>query len=145
MEIKFRAVGIEFDDLIDDVLRDLRSANRAVGRKVATAGKRAIASGAPRMFGKKLSVKTEVRPRTDGCQVGFAGRPSGGWAIQEAGANPHLIVPRRRKALTIEGRFAMRANHPGTSGHQAWSKAKVRLQAAIEPVVQDVYGDALGT
>ena len=144
MEITVRAVGGGFDDVIRDTVRDLRRANRIVGRRVATVGRKAITARAPRMFGRKLTVKTTVKPRGDGCEIGFAGRPSGAWAIADKGARPHLIRPRRARALRMEGGFAMSANHPGTSGHKAWVHAGDRLRKAIKPVIEDVYGDALG-
>ena len=144
MEITIRPVGQDFGQLIRETTRDLRHANRSVGRRVASAGRKAITSKAPRMFGKKLSVKTTVRPRADGAEVGFAGRPSGGWAIRETGAKPHLIKPRSARALTIEGGFAMRANHPGTGGDRAWTAAGARLRDAVTPVIEDVYNEALG-
>ena len=137
------SVGPSLQEVIRDAKRELRTANRTVGRGVAKAGKAAIVKGAPRMFGKRLGVKTKVDAYPNGAIVEFRGKPAGGWAIVESGAKPHGIKPKRAKVLTINAGFAMFANHPGMSGHKAWTHAGERLEATTDRIVENVYDKAL--
>jgi hypothetical protein len=145
VDITVTAVGRDFSDLARDAGRALRTANRTAGREIQRSGRAAMNKGAPRMFGRKLTVKGKVDSSPARATVTFipAPRTSGGWAIRESGADAHIIRPRRRKALAFNGRFAMHAAHPGMGGDKAWTKAGTRLDKAVRPVIDDVYGDAL--
>jgi len=143
VEIRVSTKGAGFDRVMRDAARDLRAANRTVGRKVARTGTAAIRKGAPTMWGKRLSAKTKVDAWPDRAVVTFQAKPAGGWAMQESGTRPHPIKARRREALHFEGVFAEHVAHPGTTGHRAWTKAKQRLVKAIKPQITDIYDDAL--
>jgi hypothetical protein len=146
VQITVTTKGPGFDHVMRGAARDLRSANRKVGRTVARTGVAAIRKGAPTMWGRKLSAKTKVDAWPDRAVVTFKANPAGGWAMQESGTRPHPIKARRRKALHWGGgdEFSLHVAHPGTSGHKAWTKAKARLVKAIKPEIEDVYDDALG-
>jgi hypothetical protein len=147
VEFRVTTKGPTFDTLIRDTSRDLRSANRKVGREVGKVGAAAMNKGAPRMFGRVLRVKPKVDARPDGCRVEFnpAPRQSGGWGIAESGRRGgYTVAPKRRRALHYDGRFAM-VTHPGSvGGRHAWSQAGDRLERVLDRTVADVYDDALG-
>lgn len=144
MQIDFREVGRGFDELIAQTTRDVKRANKALGKKIEKAGKAAVAKGAPRMWGKKLTVKAKIGSATAGhVQVYFSGFSAGGWAIQEWGTKPHEINPVNKRALFFNELLSAHVGHPGTRGHAAWTAAKARLRAAIEPVIRDAYDEAL--
>jgi hypothetical protein len=136
--------GPSFDRLIADTTRDLRGANRAAGRRIATVGKAAIRQGAPRMWGKKLGVKTTVDAGPDSARVEFVAKPAGGWAIRESGTRPHPIRPRNAKALHwFFDRYTMLVSHPGSGGERAWTRAGERLKRAVDPVIEHIYDEAM--
>lgn len=147
MDFTVTAKGPTLDTLIRDTTRDLRAANRTAGRELGKVGKAAMSKGAPRMFGRQLTVKAKVDAWPSRCSVEFnpAPRQSGPWAIAESGRRGgYTVTPRRRKALRLPGGFAMTA-HPGAvAGHRAWTKAGQRLAKAVDKTVHDVYDDALG-
>ena len=147
MQFRVTAKGPTFDELIRDTSRDLRSANRKVGRQVGKVGAAAMNKGAPRMFGRALRVKPKVDARPDGCRVEFnpAPRQSGGWAIAESGRRGgYTVKPRHRHALHYAGRFAMVTHPRAVGGRHAWSQAGARLERVLDRTVADVYDDALG-
>ena len=128
-----------------ETTRELRTANRTVGRQVAKVGKAAIAKGAPRMFGQKLAVRTKVDARPDGASVTFQGKPAGGWAIQETGAKPHEIRPRRAKALTIDAAGTRcTPTIPAPAATRPGRRPAPGYADAVDPAIEDVYDDALG-
>jgi hypothetical protein len=138
--------GPTFDSLIRDTTRDLKAANRKAGRELAKVGKAAMGKGAPRMMGKKLSVKGDVHAWPDRCDVEFhpAAGQAGAWQIVETGrTGGYLVKPRRRKALAFGGRFAMSAHPNPVTGKRAWSKAVQRLVKVTDKTVHDVYDEAL--
>lgn len=144
MQVRVRAVGVSLEQMMRDTRRDLRAANRKVGREVGTVGRAAIRKGAPRMWGRQLAAKTKVDSWPDRAVVSFQASPAGGWAMRESGTRRHPIDPGTRKALAFDGRFAAHVDHPGSSGERAWTKAGERLADAIEPAITDIYDDALG-
>lgn len=147
MEFTVTAKGATFEALVKDTARDLRSGNRKAGQELRKVGLKAMRDGAPRMWGRKLRVKADVKPRTDGCVVEFFPYPgnAGGWAIQESGHRGNYTVkPRRAKALAFGGRYTM-VTHPNAwGGRKAWTKAGQRLAKVLDRTVERVYDDALG-
>jgi hypothetical protein len=146
--------GPSFDRLIADTVRDLRQANRTSAREVQRTGLAAMRMGAPRMWGRKLAIKSKSKTHgVNGSNVEFFPAPNnlGGWAMREKGTKAHDIYPRRGRAgrggrpaaLKIVGLYAANAWHPGSTGEKAWTRAGERLWRAIDPVVEDVYDDAL--
>jgi hypothetical protein len=147
VEFRVTTKGPTFEQVTRDTLRDLRAANRTAGRDIAKAGKTAMAAGAPRMFGRTLTVKPKVDAWPDRCKVEFVPAPkqSGPWAIAESGRRGgYTVKPRRAKALHFAGRFAM-VTHPGAvAGRHAWTRAGERLAKALDRTIVHVYDDALG-
>ena len=62
---------------------------------------------------------------------------------EQAGARPHDMNPRKRKALRFAGIYAANVDHPGARGRLAWSKAGKRLAAVLDRTLADVYDDAM--
>ena len=62
-------------------------------------------------------------------------RATGPWQIVEGDTSPHLIRPRRKRAVVIPGVGPRRfANHPGTTGKHPWAKGSgeaVKPAAAV--------------
>jgi hypothetical protein len=147
VEFTVTAKGPTLEALTRNTARDLRAANRTAGRAVGKAGKAAMGKGAPRMFGKALTVKAKVDAWPSRCAVEFnpARGQSGAWAIADTGRRGgYTVRPRRRKALAFAGRFAM-VTHPGAiAGRHAWTRATARAAKALDRTVHDVYDDALG-
>jgi hypothetical protein len=113
---------------------------------VERAGKQAIRKGAPVMFGgaKPLSSKTKLTASTTGFDIVFDPYTVGGWTIAEHGTRPHPIRPRSAKALHWSGdRYTMAVAHPGTAGRKSWTKALKRLDAAVDPLIEDIYAEAI--
>ena len=146
MDFTVTAKGPTLEQLTRDTARDLRAANRKAGRELGKVGKAAMGKGAPRMFGKALTVKPKVDAWPTRCSVEFnpAPRQSGPWAIAESGrVGGYTVRPRRRKALRLPGGFAM-VTHPGpVGGRRAWTAAGRRLVKAVDKTVKDVYDEAL--
>ena len=143
-------VGLSWDDVADRLSRDLKSANKAVGKKVATVGKKAMLAdtksrrGSLAFAGRRLNVKTTVESEAFGAEVTFRGQPAGAWAIVSTGTKPHAIRHRRAKALHWGGdAYAAHVQHPGTPGRQYWRSAGLALDKALDDVVEDVYDKAL--
>lgn len=143
MEVTVRATGPTLEQLTRTASRNLRTANRSVGRQVAKVGRKAITAKAPRMFGRKLTTRPKVNASAATVTVLFPASPAGAWAIAETGADPHPIRPRQRKALRFGGRFAAHVNHPGVNGAKAWTAAGRRLERAVRPAIEDEYDEAL--
>jgi hypothetical protein len=145
--------GASFEAITKEALKGLREANREVGKRVAKVGKAAMEKGAPVMWGKRLGVKTKVDAWPDRAEVLFTPAPShsGAWAMREKGTKPHDIYPRKGRqgrggrpaALAVSGIYAANVWHPGSSGEGAWTKAGVRLEQVVTPVVEDTYLEAL--
>lgn len=152
MEFSARSVGTSFDTIAADLARSYKAANRTVGRDIAKKGKAAIAKGAPRMMGKKLTSKTRVEASGDRAEVTFTPFSVGGWAIAEFGTKAHDIYPKagrvghdgRPAALKFAGLYANNAFVRGIAARGLWSKAGERLDEAITPLIEDVYTEALG-
>lgn len=146
MEFTVTTKGPTFDALLASTARDLKAANRKAGRELGKVGRAAMGKGAPRLFGRALTVKPKVDAFANRCRVEFVPSPrqSGPWAIAESGRRGgYLVAPRRRRALRLPGGFAMSA-HPGAvAGRKAWSRAGARLFKAVDRTVHDVYDDAL--
>ena len=71
MDFTVTAKGPTLDQLTRDTARDLRAANRKAGRDLGKVGKAAMSKGAPRMFGKALTVKPKVDAWPTRCSVEF--------------------------------------------------------------------------
>ena len=147
MDFTVTAKGPTLESLTRDTVRDLRAANRTAGREMAKVGKAAIAKGAPRMFGRKLSAKATVDAWPSRCTVEFAPAKgqAGPWQIADTGRRGgYTVKPRRARALHYGGRFTM-VTHPGAvAGRHAWRQAVARLGRAVDKSVHDTYDDALG-
>lgn len=152
MEFRARSVGTSFDTIASDLARSYKTANRTVGRDIAKKGKAAIAKGAPRMMGRRLTSKTRVEASGDRAEVTFTPFSVGGWAIMEFGAKAHDIYPKagrqgrdgRPPALLFSGLYSNNAWHPGIAARGLWTKAGERLDDAIRPLIEDTYAEALG-
>lgn len=63
--------------------------------------------------------------------------------VLDEGSDPHVIEPRRAKALHFGGRFAARVNHPGTRGfdfvRKESAKAKRRLRARLRRAIARAF------
>ena len=143
-------VGPSWDDVAQRLVRDLKAANKAVGKQVAATGRKAMLAdtksrrGSLRFAGKALGVKTKVKASAASCNVEFRGAPAGAWAIISTGTKPHRIAVRSRQALHWGGdAYAEYVKHPGTGGRQYWRSAGVALDKAVDDVIRDVYDDAL--
>lgn len=166
MAFTFTASGPTLAQLTTRGARNLRTANRTAGRVIAKAGRKAMNDAAKstgrRWYGKALTVKFKVESSPSSALVVFnASRgQAGGWAIAEAGARSHDIVPRGRRggragdrtvggpargrvhALHFAGLFASNVDHPGASGAHAWTKATRAVDKAVRPELLDVYDEA---
>ena len=143
-------VGPSWDDIANKLVRELKAANRAVGKQIAQVGKKAMLDdvrsrrGTLSFGGGKLNVRTKVRASAAGCTVEFRGVSAGAWAIISTGTKPHTIRRKRAKALHWGGdAYAVSVQHPGTAGRQYWRSAGRALDRALDDTIQDVYDDAL--
>lgn len=146
MRVTVTAKGPTLDTLTRDTIRDLRAANRTAGRTVAKVGKRAMETGAPTMFGRRLRVTGDVDAWPDRVAVEFhpASGQSGAWSIQESGRRGgYLVEPRQARALQLPGGFAATARPGPVAGRLAWSRAGQRLAAVLDRELVDVYDNAL--
>jgi hypothetical protein len=156
VRITVKPVGHTFEALIRDTERDLKKANRKVGKQIGQAGVKAINKGAPRMWGRILATRYEITAdTTDRISVLFLPAPknAGGWAMRESGTRPHDIYPgggrgaKQRKgkgeALFFDGLYSAHVWHPGSSGERAWTRAGDRLEPAVTEVVEKIYAEAL--
>jgi hypothetical protein len=151
--ISVREVGNRQAQLIVEAGRELKRANRLVAREIVKVGGQAMRKEAPRMWGRKLAIKTKTATTPFSVLVLFFPAPknAGGWAIQESGARAHDIYPKRGRkgrggrpaALSFSELYSAHAWHPGTSGNKAWTKAGARLEKALTPAIEDVYDEAL--
>jgi hypothetical protein len=142
--ITVTAKGPTLDTLTRDVIKDLRAANKKAAKAAVKGGTQAIRKGAPRMFGRQLGARERITTWPDKWNVEIfpAKGQSGAWAIQESGAKPHPIKPRRGRALRLGAdMFYADVNHPGVGGHGAWAKAGTRLAAAIDREITAVYDE----
>lgn len=150
MRVDVVAVGPTLADVTTATIRDLRKVNRAAGKALGKVGTDAINAGAPTMFGKRLRGKATVETWPDRLEVEFhaAKGQAGAWQIQETGARPHDIKPRKKKALAIvrgdPGWYAAVVDHPGARGRRQWTAAGERLIAAIGDAAQRLYDNGLG-
>jgi hypothetical protein len=130
----------EADRAISDALRDgVRDAVTEGAAEARSTHKYKDQTGA-----LTASISGRVLVSTPGAALGEM-RASKGYASHvEGGTDPHVIEPKRGKALkfTIGGRtvFATRVNHPGTRPHpfmaQAYHKAERVLRASAEKGIE---------
>ena len=148
-----RAKGKSLDQLMAATVKDLTEANRTAGKEIRKVGRKAIREKAPKVGGKKLGARINVKAYADRADVTFRAHTVGGWMMHEKGAKPHDIYPRKGRvgragrpaALSVSGLYAANVWHPGTKpGTKAWTKAIERVRKAILPAIVDVYDDALG-
>jgi hypothetical protein len=148
VDFTVKAQGPTLGELTARSSRALRTANRAAGREIAKAGRKAmdaVPKGQGRRFyGRSLRVKYKVDSSPSGAKVTFnpAKGQAGGWAIAEAGASAHLIRPHKR-ALRFAGRYAAVVHHPGTGGSGTWTRATKAVAKAVKPELEDLYEEAL--
>ena len=143
-------VGPSWDAVADKLVRELKAANKTVGKQVADVGKKAMLADTKSRrgslsFGRgKLGVKTKVKASAAGATVEFRGAPAGAWAIVSTGTKAHTIRARRAKALHWGGdAYAAVVQHPGTRGRGYWQSAGQALDKAVTDVIEDVYDEAL--
>lgn len=146
MRVTVESVGPSLADVTTATIRDLRAVNRTAGKALGKIGTDAINAGAPTMFGRRLRGKATVESWPDRLEVEYhaAKGQAGAWQIQETGARPHDINPRRRKALHFAGLWSANAAHPGAGGRRAWTAAGDRLAAAIGDAAERLYDAGLG-
>jgi hypothetical protein len=162
VDIRVVPKGQTFEALIRQADRKLKAANRRAVAPISRAGIKAVKSGAPTFQGKQLSARIDPPTRSAGrITITFYGVSAGAWAINETGAVAHDIFPRqrprnggrRKSALKFPGAgrstkggstgYALSAHHPGVRGRHLWTAAGKRIAAAVAPVIDDVYGEAL--
>jgi hypothetical protein len=152
MRVSFSSTGADLEALTDQAVRALTQAQRDVGRAVAKVGRKAILDDVRRSrrgglsmsgMNARLGAKTKVLARANAATVVIDAKPPGPWAIVEAGADPHEIEPKRRRALYFDGLFSAHAAHPGSRATRAWSNAEAALEQAVGPAIEDVVDDAL--
>jgi hypothetical protein len=87
VEFTVTTQGQTLDQLVKATATDLKKANRKVGAEVSKVGLKAMRKGAPRMWGRKLAIKSEKHVTAHNCVVEFFPAPknAGGWQIQESG------------------------------------------------------------
>lgn len=146
MRVTVRQVGPSLADVTTATIRDLRAVNKAAGKQLGRVGTDAINAGAPTMFGRRLRGKATVETWPDRLEIEYhaAKGQAGAWQIQETGARPHDIKPRRRKALQFAGRFAAVVDHPGVGGRRQWTAAGERLVDVIGDAARRLYDAGLG-
>lgn len=145
---------ITWTDNLDEVQRELAEADRAVSDALRDGVRDGVSEGAAeartthkykdQSGALTASINGRVLVSTPGAALGEI-RASKGYASEvENGTPPHVIVPKRAKALrfNIGGRtvFATKVNHPGTQPRpfmaQAYQKAERVLQARIEQGIE---------
>jgi hypothetical protein len=148
VEFTVKAQGPTLGELTARSSRALRTANRAAGREIAKAGRKAmdaVPKGQGRRWhGRALRVKFKIDSSPTGARVTFnpARGQAGGWAIADTGASPHVIRPHGR-ALRFGGRYAAVVHHPGARGVGVWGKATKAVAKAVKPELEDLYEEAL--
>jgi hypothetical protein len=153
VEFTVTTVGKGLDGLVRDTAKDLKKANRKAGTELSKKGLAAMRKGAPRMWGRRLAIKSEKHVTVHDCVVDFFPAPknAGGWAIQESGRRGgYEIYPKHRgrngrpaALLVADGMYAANALGGAWGGRKAWTKAGERLFKAVDKTVKDVYDDAL--
>jgi HK97 gp10 family phage protein len=130
-------------DGIDDVVRELhrRGVDVADGLEVichagATVVREAAMRRAPGSIAEDLEQKTTRRRRTDVTVEVRPGKAHRKIAhLVEFGTRPHMIRPRRRRALLIGGRLVAWARHPGARARPfmrpAVDTSREKAQAAM--------------
>ena len=158
MDVRVVPKGQTFEQVMRGLTRELNKANRSVVKDVSRAGIKAIKSGAPTFAGKRLTARTDPpRRSTNLVTVTFYGVSAGAWAINENRVKRHDIDPRqrprrggtRKKALAFPGAgrkgggYTMHVDHPGIRARHLWTAAGKRLEAAVQPAIEDAYDEAL--
>lgn len=125
-------------DALDTLNRDLTTAQRKVGRRVAAVGRAAILDEARSRrgsitlsgMGVTLGASAKITATPTAADVTLTAKPAGPWSIVEFGASGHTIRAKGR-ALRAPGRdrrgsphtaFASVA-HPGTVAGRVWDAA----------------------
>lgn len=93
-------------------------------------------------LGAKLGVKTKVAASPTSATVTLVASPAGPWAIDDAGAGPHVIRP-HNKALKLGRGHAAVVVHPGTAGRRRWDRAQPAIERAVLEVVTAAAAEAL--
>lgn len=150
MRFTIERTGPDVDALIDKAVRDMTTASRQSAREIAKVGVKAFKSGAgvshfagyPLKFKAKKITATATR-----AEIEFQASPVGFWCMLESGAKPHKITARRKRALswgTSDDTVARSVDHPGMAGRGSYSKGEAAAIEAMDKVVEDTYGEALG-
>lgn len=79
-----------------------------------------------------------VRQRVNGDTLTVS--PRGPWGLFQPGAVPHVIRPRRRRALVWSGGAAAAVRHPGTPNRRVWDKGQTATERVVFPVIADEIG-----
>jgi hypothetical protein len=112
---------------LNQAVRDLAKEAAKVAREEHRSTARAATGGDGAYSGLGNAGRLSIRVRYG--DEGVAIIPKGTWKIAEEGADPHVIRPKKGKALKIAGQDWREGavNHPGTArkqGKKAWSKAR---------------------
>ena len=86
----------------------------------------------------QLTAEAKDRAVSEGsASVTMVGTPPGFWVWRESGIRPHMIRPRRKKALAggLSHPVWGAVQHPGVPGKQAWSKVAARAERELHDAV----------
>lgn len=140
-----RVDGPDVAGVLGDLERDLRAANRRLGRDLAgdvrTAQNAAIrATGRGTLSGMRvtLGVRTKVFAGPERITIDVTAWPPGPWSIREHGRS---AVRAKGRALGIPG--YPRRSARAASGRPTWDQAISEAEPAITRLVEAVYDEAL--
>jgi hypothetical protein len=146
--VTIREVGPSIDQLIDKMSRDLKGSMRTTAREVSKVGVKAFkgAAGVSSFGGYPLKFRAKkVTANPTHALVEFQASPVGYWVIVTWGAKPHEIRPRSKDGALAWGSAAYeRVDHPGMSGNGAFTRGMTAAVAAMDEVIGDTVGEAIG-
>lgn len=126
---------------LDSLAKEMRKARFTASRAGAEAVRECLfdsfaAEGRARFKGTKLGVEIKQLSQSQGLVVGRAGRSAGAIAIGDEGAKPHVITPKRGKALLVPGAgLRAKVKHPGARGTGMWDKGIDRAEGPCDAEV----------
>jgi hypothetical protein len=140
-----RVDGPDVAGVVGDLERDMRAANRAVGRDLGkvikreqTAAIRSSGRGTLSGMRVKLGVKVKVFAGAQRVTVDVTASPPGPWSIREHG---RAAVKARGRALGIPG--YPRRSARSARGRRTWDATVERAEPAIARAVERIYDEAL--
>jgi hypothetical protein len=111
--------------LVDAVLGFDKIAQRSAARVVGNGGTMRIHGRRGKRYPARMATKARTSGSGASMTVFIDGVPKGPWVWIESGTKPHDIGRKGRylKAPTAKHPIMGPIHHPGTRGHQAWTRA----------------------